>query len=450
MPRSPASRRHFSEDIEVNDAEEALGDNRRKALPLSHYLTALAPYGDGSVSAGVALDLVLNDIIRRACLATNASAGAIALADHDEMVCRATTGENAPDLGMRLDTSHGLSGACVTTKLWQRCNDTENDSRVNAAVCRHLGVRSILVVPVLNANELVGIIEMFSVQPDAFSDRETEALQTFSQEVVENLRRAAEAQALPSLLQAKDTESVASLPELVTMTPVANQPDLSSTSTQSPEAQAPRDFSTTILLVCVVVLALIVGWVMGRSAWRHGPRQTAPATKQLAAPAEQGAGEPTGASEQAAGQSPSVSTAQPKLTGTGTADGGLVVTRDGKVIFRTPPQTVNHPVGHITKTNGANKNSARIAPDAAEHYLISRVEPEYPEQARKDQVQGSVVLETLVGTDGSVQKITPVSGNPELLQAATQAVQQWRFRPFLNNGQPQEFTTQITVVFRLP
>ena len=448
MPQ-PASRRHSSEDSEAHP-EEASGADRDKPLSLSQYLTALAPYSDGSVSAGVALDLVLNDVVKRACLATNASAGAIALADHDEMVCRATTGENAPDLGMRLDTSHGLSGACVITKLWQRCNDTENDSRVNAAVCRHLGVRSILVVPVLHANELIGIIEMFSVRPHAFSDRETEALQAFSQEVLENLQRAAEAHNLPSLLQAKDTESAASMAELVTMTPVANQTDVSSVSTQTSEAQPSKDFSTTILLVCVVILALVVGWMVGRSAWRHEARKTAPASKQLAGRAEQTSSESSALPEQPASQSPSISTAQPKLTGAGTADGGLVVTRDGKVIFRTPPQAVSQPVGHKAKTNGADKGAVRLTPDAAEQYVINRVEPEYPEQARKDQVQGSVVLDTLVGRDGSVQKITSVSGNPELLPAATQAVQQWRFRPFLNKGQAREFTTQITVVFRLP
>jgi|SRR5579862_82694 len=449
MPQGPASRRHSSEDFEATDSEEASRSARDQPLSLSHYLTVLAAHGDGSVSAGVALDLVLNDIVKRACLATNASAGAIAIANDDEMVCRATTGEHAPDLGTRLDTSHGLSGACIREKVWQRCKDTETDSRVNAAVCRHLGVRSIVVVPILNAGELVGIIEMFSIRPDAFSDRETTALQSFSHEVAENLQRAAQTQGLPPLSQAEDTASVASLPELVTMTPVANQTDVSNISTQTPEVQNSRDFSTTTLLACVVILALVVGWMMGRSGWRRSSDKTAPANKQLAGRPGQTVGVSSGGSEQPASQAPS-ETNQPKLTGAGTADGGLVVTRDGKVIFRTPPQTGNAPVGDNGKHSGANTNTVRLSPDAAEHYLLNRVEPEYPEQARNNQVQGSVVLDTLVGTDGTVQKITPVSGNPELLPAATQAVRQWRFRPYLDNGKAKPFTTQITVVFRLP
>ncbi|HXY04148.1 MAG TPA: energy transducer TonB, partial [Terriglobales bacterium] len=161
---------------------------------------------------------------------------------------------------------------------------------------------------------------------------------------------------------------------------------------------------------------------------------------------------PATAAEQVTVQPVSGSTAQPKITGTGDVDGGLVITRDGKVVFRSPAQHVKHAAGDTPKagTTNADVSQLRLPSDVAEHYLVTRVEPEYPEQARKDQVQGSVLLDALVGKDGAVQKVTPVSGNPELVQAATQAIQQWRFRPYLNNGQPQEFTTQVNVVFRLP
>jgi TonB family protein len=78
------------------------------------------------------------------------------------------------------------------------------------------------------------------------------------------------------------------------------------------------------------------------------------------------------------------------------------------------------------------------------------VEPEYPEEARKRHIQGSVALDALVGKDGAVRKVTVVSGNPQLVRAASQAVQQWRFQPFYYGNQPQEFTTRVTLVFRLP
>src|SRR5579862_4375383 len=118
-------------------------------LSLAELATALSAHGGGVLSADLALDLVLNEIVEHARLATGATAAAIALARGDEIVCRATTGANAPDLGVKLDVDAGLSGACVQTKQWQRCDDTETDSRVDAEVCRDLGVRSILVYPVV-------------------------------------------------------------------------------------------------------------------------------------------------------------------------------------------------------------------------------------------------------------------------------------------------------------
>jgi TonB family protein len=56
----------------------------------------------------------------------------------------------------------------------------------------------------------------------------------------------------------------------------------------------------------------------------------------------------------------------------------------------------------------------------------------------------------LVGKDGAVEKLSTISGDSQLAAAATDAVQQWRFKPFFKNGSPEEFQTQITVSFRLP
>jgi protein TonB len=79
-----------------------------------------------------------------------------------------------------------------------------------------------------------------------------------------------------------------------------------------------------------------------------------------------------------------------------------------------------------------------------------RVEPDYPEPARVQHIEGPVVLEARVGKDGTVEKLSTVSGDPRLATAATDAVRQWRFKPFFRNGSPEEFQTRITVDFRLP
>ena len=68
------------------------------------------------------------------------------------MVCRAATGHLAPDLGIPLNIRDGLSGACLQTRQPQLSVDTEFDPRVDPAISRRLGIRSILIVPVFDMN----------------------------------------------------------------------------------------------------------------------------------------------------------------------------------------------------------------------------------------------------------------------------------------------------------
>ena len=97
----------------------------------------------------LALEIVLNEIVEQACLATGASGAAVVLERGGEWVCRATAGGNAPQLGARLDPAAGMSGACVKTRTVQRCDDAQNDPRADIEACRILGVRSVIVLPLL-------------------------------------------------------------------------------------------------------------------------------------------------------------------------------------------------------------------------------------------------------------------------------------------------------------
>lgn len=81
--------------------------------------------------------------------------------------------------------------------------------------------------------------------------------------------------------------------------------------------------------------------------------------------------------------------------------------------------------------------------------LIRRVEPVYPFAAKAARIQGPVVLEALIGRDGSMEKVHLVSGHPMLAQAAIQAVSQWRYKPYILNNEAIEVETQITVNFIL-
>jgi protein TonB len=89
----------------------------------------------------------------------------------------------------------------------------------------------------------------------------------------------------------------------------------------------------------------------------------------------------------------------------------------------------------------------RVSGGVEQGLLISNVKPVYPKIAREAGVQGDVVLQAVIGKDGRIENLHAVSGNSLLIQSALDAVQQWRYRPYLLNGQPVEVETQITVRF---
>ena len=81
--------------------------------------------------------------------------------------------------------------------------------------------------------------------------------------------------------------------------------------------------------------------------------------------------------------------------------------------------------------------------------LIHQVNPVYPAIARQTRIQGVVVLEAIIGKDGSIDSLRVVSGHLLLTQAALDAVKQWKYRPTMLNGEPIEVITTITVTFTL-
>lgn len=91
----------------------------------------------------------------------------------------------------------------------------------------------------------------------------------------------------------------------------------------------------------------------------------------------------------------------------------------------------------------------RISQGVTKGLLIQRVEPSYPTLAKQARVQGEVVLSAVINTNGQIENLQLVSGHPMLVQAAIAAVRQWRYKPYLLNGQPVEVETTITVIFNL-
>jgi protein TonB len=81
--------------------------------------------------------------------------------------------------------------------------------------------------------------------------------------------------------------------------------------------------------------------------------------------------------------------------------------------------------------------------------LVSKTPPVYPIDAKKAGISGTVVLAATIDTDGMVKELHVVSGPDLLQQAALDAVREWRYRPYLLNGQPVEVCTQINLIFTL-
>ena len=91
----------------------------------------------------------------------------------------------------------------------------------------------------------------------------------------------------------------------------------------------------------------------------------------------------------------------------------------------------------------------RVSQGVTKGLLIYRVEPAYPPLAKQARIQGVVVMTALIDKGGNVQHLQVISGHPLLAPAAIAAVKQWRYKPFVLNGQPLEVETTVTVNFHL-
>jgi TonB family protein len=239
----------------------------------------------------------------------------------------------------------------------------------------------------------------------------------------------------------------------------------------APKRGRRRDWATNFLTLTVIAVALLLGWMLGRAGWQHvigektasaSAHQPGASPSRAADPRATETSDAVFAAPAKATQSPNSTRSpfQPKNSAGPRPDGGLVVYEHGKIIFQQTAPTSG--AGHFSQsTAGAELSSAEktgiappgdavsLSPEAASAYLIRRVEPVYPEEARRQNIEGEVHLEALVGTDGSVEVLRLISGDSKLAQAAADAVRQWQFRPYISRGKTEQFNTQLTVSFRL-
>jgi TonB family protein len=418
------------------------------------------------------LDLVLNELVVRAAEATHASAAAIALTRGDEMVCRAATGELAPDLGVPLSTRDGLSGACLQTRQPQLSVDTEFDPRVDPAVSRRIGIRSILIVPIFESTDgnntggkntdgknnvgtnkdrnapFAGVLEVFSSSPAAFSHADQKRLEGFAEDCV-RIRRAA-----ADLSQRKPI-------------PPAISPEVLPAEGLLPDTPRTlrRPYETwTLALGALAILATIsVSFLIGsRIGWLRAGGFNAQSAQSTPAGTRAETGSTVGARARASAKSADAKSTRAAIAKSTTArapEDELVVYEKGKVVFRMKPapaqpdrnKSGGDPIVEASSTTRmARFQSIWLAPSQAESRLLSRTEPQYPAEALAEHRVGNVVLEVQVAEDGSVASVRALSGDPLLTPAAADAVRNWRYQPYRLHDRPAQFQTDVTLSFALP
>jgi len=131
----------------------------------------------------------------------------------------------------------------------------------------------------------------------------------------------------------------------------------------------------------------------------------------------------------------------------GGVPGGIPGGQLGGVIGGIVNSTAN--LSYMPKLQAVVPQRVRISQGVTTGMLIHRVEPPYPGLARAARISGNVVLKAIISKEGTIEDLTLVSGHPMLVPSAIDAVRQWRYRPYLLNGQPVEVETTITVIFTL-
>jgi len=422
---------------------------------------------------------------------------------HDLIICQARAGETAPDLGTKLDADSGISGECLRTGRALSCDDINKDLRVDAEVCRRLGLRSLAAAPLCGKRGTVGIIEVFSARPHSFPDRHLDLLRQLAELVMSARARFAEAEKHP-LLPEEEVRAAAILSSAIRFTSQAaiqaRHALVSLLSRIGDRRQHPSLVGVAVL--GIVILAALTGFFLrvhgkisnlsaaNAEAVAKAPESVAPGSD--VSPSSEVAlvwkpGADTGPAE--VRPKPTTATSE-KRSESGRKTQPGEVAED--VVRRTvepagashgfPPGTAATPgasqladqaspgenalvlSGHLPSSAPNSSTLANVlstpprlpqpampvSQGISEGMVEYRVKPSYPDQARTMRLEGPVLLQAVITENGTVQDLKVVRGQPIPARAAVDAVQQWHYRPYRLNGKPVRMRTEITIDFKLP
>jgi len=438
----------------------------------------------GFPSLTTEFEAFLGQVAESARALSGATGSAIAIRngndrDGEDIRCVARSGDSAPPLQSRLDSSSGISGECLVTGSVLHCADTAADHRVDPEVCRQLGLRSIVVLPVRGRNRTAGVLEVFSTQPHAFTPEHVDSLKSLTE--------------LIEMACASTPDD--GLPELTAPGPHNHRADSVPPATQQTQqsvwAHMQLPFPLSFLKgrrgywiagggLAMLLLATLISLQAFRSRGHAArPSKVAqaavnpspPQTAEIVLPQPgEGADRPTPHPRHNA----SVNNQRHGLQAASRVE---VLTRTGDSLAQDPgslrsappienPSPVPGPDADSNQTPVLPFASNSITPEAllepsvdapraspaasqaaSGGTLVHRVSPIYPPEARGMKLEGEVVLEAVITKTGRVRDVKLLKGSPILARAAMDAVKQWHYQPYRLNGEPLESQTEIRVQF---
>jgi len=407
---------------------------------------------------------------------TDAQGTALALRTDGVIVCRARSGDIAPELGAPLNVESGTSGECLRSATILICNDAATDKRVDREACLGLGVRSIVVVPLRGATGSAGILEAFSTRAFAFGTEQIDSLRALA-EIAEN---AYDREGRSQNLAPASVIPTASRPAPFAPPGVAEQTRAAKFSDEySPKR---RYWIPAVVVVSLLLVSMVAWW-----SWREPAAEIAAneTPARVSSTPEDPSGHPAPlvfplkpdprvARPSDRGTKVVLQNAaeiDPEMVGPHPSNPGASPTDESGA---TPEKAALHsPIASSTSEQAPSLEvilsatpaelsllssspatlpgfGASVSTGVTEGNLLRKVNPTYPPQARIQRLAGSVTLEATIAQDGSIHEVKVVSGPALLASAATAAVRQWRYSPSTLDDKPIEVQKRITIVFRLP
>lgn len=443
------------------------------------------------------VDVILNAIAVAAQNLTSGTGAAIAMGHDGVILCVGRSGD-APGLGARVSVDSGISGECLRSGQILRCDDTQFDDRVDAAVCQSLGIRAIIAVPLHGAAGMVGVLEVFSCYAFSFTEAHMgllASLAELAEKAHARVAAAVEAISLPALAPvALAPVGVAAVAPPVAV-PIARRVRRAVPASKAllervreiVRRRSPQElriagaaFAGVVLLTAVAFMAHdnstpssqpepefatlqgdevelpLPATVLDESLEaKPTPNHAAPTGRVKAA--AQSTAEPDAeevvvrnlksATDDASAESEAAAPAPARIPTATTQDDTpieapklVAVNSESTSLGILLPATATLPTAPRMVTSQGVKGGV----------LQYKVQPKYPVQARALRLEGKVTLHATVGESGNVEEVKVVQGNALLAQAAVEAVKQWHYKPFLLNGKAVRAETNVTVAFTQP